>query len=90
MAGLLVSCASSASITWELNASRRRPAFSSHLLATVDEAYNWFGLSIVVSISLDTRLPHRPFPKRVQSAGQFSIADGIAIGTILHWERERR
>ena len=36
IAGLLVSCASSASITWELNASRRRPAFSSHLLAPFD------------------------------------------------------
>src|SRR5580704_10908300 len=28
IAGLLISCASSASITWELSASRRRPAFS--------------------------------------------------------------
>src|SRR6516225_7575400 len=36
MAGLLVSCASSASITWELNASRRRPAFSSHLKSTIE------------------------------------------------------
>jgi hypothetical protein len=35
-AGLLISCASSASITWELNASRRRPAFSSHLRASID------------------------------------------------------
>src|SRR5277367_3584576 len=33
IAGLLVSRASSASITWELNASRSRPAFSSHLLS---------------------------------------------------------
>jgi hypothetical protein len=33
IAGLLIlSCALSASITWELNASRWRPAFSSHLL----------------------------------------------------------
>ena len=30
-----ISCASSASITWEPTASRRRPAFSSHLLTTV-------------------------------------------------------
>src|SRR5208282_1966388 len=29
-----ISCASSASITWERTASRRRPAFSSHLLTT--------------------------------------------------------
>src|SRR6266568_3590471 len=35
-AGLLISCASSASITWELNASRRRPAFSSHLLSQIE------------------------------------------------------
>ena len=33
IAGLLVSRASSASITWELNASRWRPAFSSHLIS---------------------------------------------------------
>jgi hypothetical protein len=32
IAGLLISSASSASITWELTASRRRPDFSSHLL----------------------------------------------------------
>jgi hypothetical protein len=37
IAGLLVSCASSASIPWELNASRQRPAFSSHLLAQRDD-----------------------------------------------------
>src|ERR1017187_6353722 len=37
IAGLLVSCASSASITWELIASRRRPAFSSHLLASTED-----------------------------------------------------
>ena len=36
IAGLLVSCAPSASITWELNASRRRPASSSHLFSLVD------------------------------------------------------
>jgi len=35
IAGLLISCASSASITWERIASRRRPAFSSHLLTTI-------------------------------------------------------
>jgi hypothetical protein len=34
--GLLISCASSASIIWELNASRWRPAFSSQLLSAVD------------------------------------------------------
>jgi hypothetical protein len=36
IAGLLVSRASSASITWELNASRWRPAFSSHLISIVE------------------------------------------------------
>ena len=36
IAGLLVSCASSASITWELNACRRRRAFSSHLKSPVE------------------------------------------------------
>src|SRR5271170_2606928 len=36
IAGLLFICALSTSITWERTASRRRPAFSSHLLATVD------------------------------------------------------
>jgi hypothetical protein len=30
-----ISCASSALITWERTASRRRPAFSSHLIATL-------------------------------------------------------
>jgi hypothetical protein len=34
--GLLISSASSASITWELKASRRRPDFSSHLFSTID------------------------------------------------------
>src|SRR6202140_5095335 len=33
IAGLLFICASSTSITWERTASRRRPAFSSHLIA---------------------------------------------------------
>ena len=41
IAGLLVSCASSASITWELNACRRRPAFSSHLLSTIEIRAAW-------------------------------------------------
>jgi hypothetical protein len=36
IAGLLVSRASSASITWELIASRWRPAFSSHLLSPAE------------------------------------------------------
>src|ERR1035441_4736160 len=36
IAGLLFICALSTSITWERTASRRRPAFSSHLLATVN------------------------------------------------------
>src|ERR1039457_4833388 len=35
IAGLLFICASSTSITWERTASRRRPAFSSHLLTSV-------------------------------------------------------
>ena len=35
IAGLFISCASSASITWEPIASRRTPAFSSHLFSTV-------------------------------------------------------
>jgi hypothetical protein len=35
IAGLLFICAPSTSITWERIASRRRPAFSSHLIATV-------------------------------------------------------
>src|SRR5271157_3525521 len=36
IAGLLFICASSTSITWERTASRRRPAFSSHLLTSVE------------------------------------------------------
>ena len=32
-----ISRASSASITWELNASRWKPAFSSHLLSAVED-----------------------------------------------------
>jgi hypothetical protein len=35
-AGLLFICGTSTSITWERTASRRRRAFSSHLLTTVD------------------------------------------------------
>jgi hypothetical protein len=34
VAGLLISCASSTSITWERIASRPRPAFSSHLISS--------------------------------------------------------
>jgi hypothetical protein len=33
-----ISCASSASITWERIASRRRPAFSSHLISSIDSS----------------------------------------------------
>jgi hypothetical protein len=39
IAGLLFICASSTSITWERTASRRRPAFSSHLLAEVEAVH---------------------------------------------------
>jgi hypothetical protein len=39
IAGLLVFRASSASITWELNASRWKPAFSSHLLSPVEDYF---------------------------------------------------
>src|SRR5580693_4050724 len=39
IAGLLFICALSTSITWERTASRRRPAFSSHLLATADAGW---------------------------------------------------
>jgi hypothetical protein len=41
IAGLLVSRAISASITWELNASRWRPAFSSHLLSPTEISANY-------------------------------------------------
>jgi len=36
IAGLLFICASSTSIIWERTASRRRPAFSSHLISSVE------------------------------------------------------
>src|SRR5579864_4156035 len=41
IAGLLFICASSTSITWERTASRRRPAFSSHLITTIDLTGDW-------------------------------------------------
>jgi hypothetical protein len=41
IAGFLISCTASASMTWEINASRRTPAFSSHLFSAVDGLVVW-------------------------------------------------
>jgi len=59
IAGLLVSRASSASITWELNASRWRPAFSSHLYFEV------FVVMLVSGLKPDVQAwkPDNPKPK---------------------------
>src|SRR5438270_13855542 len=71
-------CASSASITWERTASRRRPAFSSHLVASTDIR------AIMSPLLIEAHQVHQGLERALQESSVSTRGD-----IIRWWEAKR-